>query len=359
LKQATTTRNPFYDGPAPGWLAVSRGAALGLSCLLVLNLLEVFVHSTSAVQNWFTHLDPLTQPVGITVLSMSATALLMFAMRPALPGPVWFVSIGTVVVLGGFCGKELWQISQSVPEPLRTTSMARPLGMVMLLAVAGIGILLGNASSVRGRSSFLAILFSSILAIAGFAVVTIQSGGISDAIPSTPVPAILVFGCQLDSDGKPSEELTDRVKTASGLFLEKHGNMLVFSGAHDAEFVSRNDAMQALAAAAGVADSSIVLNPNVSNTAASIRFIELLPEVKEDRRIIAVSHWYELSRIRLLARRSGLAVSATAAEQEHALFDQNRLVAREVFEMLNVFFQPAIEFGRGFVRPVDRVEQEQ
>jgi len=358
LKQATT-RNPFYGGPAPGWLAVSRGAALGFSGLLVLNLLEVFVHSTSAVQNWFTRLDPLTQPVGITVLSMAATALLMFAMRPALPGPVWLASIGTVVVLAGFCGKELWQISQSVPEPMRTTAMARPLGIVMLLAVAGMGILLGNASSVRGRSSFLAILFSSILTIAGFAVVTIQSGGVSDSLPSAPVPVILAFGCPLDSDGKPSEELTDRVKTASGLLLEKQGDMLVFSGAHDAEFVSRNDAMQELATEAGVADSSIVMNPNVGNTAASIQFLESLPELKEDRRIIAVSHWYELSRIRLLARRSGLAVSAIAAEQEHALFNQNRLVAREVADLLKTLCEPAVEFGRQFVRPVDPVEQEQ
>jgi vancomycin permeability regulator SanA len=353
LKQAAPLRNRLYDGSAPGWLAVSRGAALGLSCLLVLNLLEVFVYSTSAVENWFTNLQPLTQPVGITVLAMAATALVMFSLKPALPGPVWFASVGTVVLLGGFCGRELWQISQSVPESQRTTAMARPLGIVMLLAAAGIGIVLGNAGSLRGRSSILMILFSSILAIAGFAVVTIQSGGVSDPLPTTEVPVILTFGNQLEADGNPSEALADRVATASRLLLEKHGRILVLSGAFADGPVARTDAMQELAIAAGVAETSIVLDPNVSQTATSIRFAGSLPEVRDNRHIMGVSHWYELARIRLLARRSGMTVSAVAAEQEHALFNQNMLVAREVLDLLNALCQPAIEFGRGFLRPAD------
>ena len=356
LKQPAPIRNRLNDDPAPGWMAVSRGSALGLSCLMVLNLLEVFVHSTSIVENWFSNLQPLTQPVGITVMAMSAVALLMYSMRPALPGPVWFASIGMVLILLGFCGREIWQISQTVPEELRTTVIARPLGIVMLLAVAGIGIVAGNARSVRGRSSFLAILFSAILAIVGFAVVTVQSGGISDSLPETEVPLILVFGCQLDSDGKPSEALIDRVKTASRLVLAKHGKILVLSGALNDGSVSEPEVMQQVATAAGVASTLIVLDPNGTNTAASMRFAASLPELRDDRRIIGVSHWYQLARIRLQARQSGLTMFAIAADQEHALFNQNILVAREVVDLLRAFCEPAIEFSRGLVRPADAAD---
>lgn len=334
-------------------MAVSRGSALGISCLLVLNLLEVFVHSTSSVENWFSNLQPLTQPVGITVMAMAAMALLMFSMRPALPGPVWFTSMGSVLMLTGFCGREIWQISHSVPEPMRTTVMARPMGIVMLLSVAGIGIAAGNARSVRGRSSFLAILSSSILAVIGFAVVTVQSGGFSDSLPTMEAPLILVFGCKLDSDGKPTEALTDRVKTASQLLLEKHGKLLVLSGTQEDGSVSEPNAMQDVATAAGVASTLILLDPNGTNTAASVRFAASLPELRADRRIIGVSHWYQLARIRLLARRLGLTPVAIAAEQEHALFNQNMLVAREVVDVLSAFCEPAIELSRGFVRPAD------
>ena len=88
----------FANLPAPGWLAVSRGAGFGLAILLGLNLMEVFVHSTSAVENWLTDLRPLSQPMGITVLAMASTSLLMFGMRPALPGPVQFATFLFVAV---------------------------------------------------------------------------------------------------------------------------------------------------------------------------------------------------------------------------------------------------------------------
>ena len=63
--------------------------------------------------------------------------------------------------------------------------------------------------------------------------------------------------------------------------------------------------------------------------ADSVQFVAALPERREDRRIIVVSHWYQLARIRMLGRQAGLQVIAVQAEQQHALFSQNRLYAAE------------------------------
>ena len=325
---------------------MARGAALGLACLLILNLLEIFVHGTSAVENWFCSLKPLTQPLCIAVLAMAATSFLMFSMRPALPGPVWFATFGLVLMLSGFCGWEVLRLNQQVPDAMRVTAMARPLGILMLLAVAGIGVLTGNADSVRGRSSYLAIVTSAAIAMTAFAVVTIQTGGLSDTVSEMPVAAILVLGCGLDADGTASDALSDRVLTGCKLLRGGNSPLLVLSGRPGTNGVTESAAMQQLSMASGVSESSLLLDESGTDLAASIRFVKGLPELKEDRSVIVVSHWHQLARARLLARRTGLTVVAVAAEQQHALFNQNLLVAKEVGALLKAFCDPGVEFVR-------------
>ena len=254
-------------------MAVARGAALGLACLLALNLLEIFVYGTSVVENWFCSLQPLTQPLCIAVLAMAATSFLMFSMRPGLPGPVWFATFGLVLLFTGFCGWELLQIAQRVPEAIRVTAMARPLGLLMLLAVAGIGVLTGNADSVRGRASFIAIVTSAAIAIAAFAVVTIQTGGLSDTVSEIPFPAVLVLGCGLNADGAASEALTDRVISGCGVLQDTHGTLLVLSGRPGTNGVSEPTVMQQLSIDSGVSESFLLLHESGTDLAASIRFL--------------------------------------------------------------------------------------
>lgn len=353
LKPIVPAPRKHFNGPAPGWMAVARGAALGLACLLALNLLEIFVHGTSAVENWFCSLKPLTQPLCIAILAMAATSFVMFSMRPGLPGPVWFATFGLVLMFSGFCGWELLRINQQVPDAMRVTAMARPLGILMLLAVAGIGVLTGNADSVRGRSSFFAIVTSAAIAISAFAVVTIQTGGLSDTVSEMPVSAILVLGCGLNADGTPSEALTDRVISGCKLLQATHSTLLVLSGRPGINGVSEPAVMQQLSIASGVTESSLLLHESGTDLAASIRFVAGLPELKDDRRVIVVSHWHQLARARLLARRTGVTVVAVAAEQQHALFNQNLLVAKEVGSLLKAFCDPGVEFVRSSTNSVD------
>jgi len=330
----------FANLPAPGWLAVSRGAGFGLAILLGLNLMEVFVHSTSAVENWLTDLRPLSQPMGIAVLAMASTSLLMFGMRPALPGPVQFATFVFVAVFTGFCGRELWQISRIASEPDRTTAMIQPLGILMLFAVSAVGILAGNSDTARGHSSWIAIFVSTILTILCFAVVTVQSGGLSDAKPAESVPTVLVIGGQQAANGNLSEELTDRVTTGCRLITEGSGDRLLFAGG------SETQAMKALALESKVPEENIETNSESGDIESAIRIVASATNDKSDKRVIVVSHWFELARIRVAAKRVGLQVTAVAAEQKHALFNQNLRVAREVISLLKSLCEPTIAYLR-------------
>ncbi len=340
----------IYNGPAPGWLAVSRGAALGLSALIVFNLLEVFTYSTSPVENWFVSFHPLPPPIALTVLTMAATALILFAIRPALPGPVWLVAFVVVLGFAGLFGRELIKNSQSLPESIRSTAMIQPLGIAMLFVVAGIGIFFGNSDALKGSSSFLAIVASAALTIVGFAVVTVQSGGLADVIMDKPVPAIVVLGCPLGNDGMPTEALVDRIATASQLLTERAGTILVLSGG-DVASDSKSSSMAELALEAGASETSIVTDLSGQTGALSLQFAAALPELEKDRRVIVVSHWYELARLRILARRQGVRVFAVPANQRNALFGQNMLVAKEVAAFLQCICEPAVIIVRSSTQP--------
>lgn len=331
-------------------MAVCRGSALGLCVLLILNLAEIFIHSTSPVDNWLCNIRPVPNQVAIGFLAMGATCLLLFSMRPALPGPVWFSTGAIVLMFVAGCGREIWTIQQTVPEPDRITAMLKPLGVTMLFLVAGIGVLTGNSTAVQGRSSFFAIITSAGLAFVSFAVVAVQSGGLSDGLPETTVPFAFVQGAPPNSDGTATDELTDRMTTAVDLVKDRKARKLYLNSGSSADNDSAGESMKLIAIAAGLEESSIVLNDTGrgdSDIRTAIAALSQQPELKNKRDAIVIDHWYELARCRMLAKRNGLSPIGIAAHQQHALFNQNTLVAKEVLALMKTLCDPAVQFVKG------------
>jgi len=340
---------------APGWMAVSRGAALGLSCLLMLNLMEVFVYSTSAAENWLTNLQPLTQSAGIASMAMFATSLLMFALRPALPAPVLLASIALLAMFAGFIGKDLWQISQHMTDATRTTAMTAPLGILMLLVVTGMGILAGNRDSTQGRSSFLSIILSAGLTLLAFGIVTVQAGRLSDSLPDTSACVIVVSRSVGNSAEDLPVDLSHRLKTASQL-LQDHGKLLVVFGRPPEPSESGSDSVRALLLDAGVPESHILADVDSTDAAAALKHLARLPQLQSDRPIIVVGDWYELARIRLLAKRLRLSVTAVLADDPDQRSDSGMRVAQEIVSLAACLVEPAIQFFRSAPQSAPEVD---
>lgn len=346
MKATIPSTRRFADLPAPGWMAVCRGSALGLCVLLCMNLAEVLVHSTDAADNWFCRLQPIPRQVATGLLAMAATCLLLFSMRPALPSPVWFCAGLMVLTMVGGCGREIWQIQDTIVGDDRITAMMKPLGVTMLFLVAGIGILTGTSSSVQGRSSVIAILFSAVLSVIGFAVVTVQSGGISDLLPDQSIDAVLVPGLPPNADGAMSEELADRIRTAAKLIRDRHAKSLFITAGSDAtaEFQS---AILSATTDEGVDETNVTVKAQSLEITATVDAFVAQVRAEKKPESIMVSHWFELARCRILARRAGMSATVIAAEQEHAIFNQNVRVGREVVELLKQLAQPSIQLVRG------------
>lgn len=129
--------------------------------------------------------------------------------------------------------------------------------------------------------------------------------------------AIVVFGARAYEDGTPSLALHDRV--AHGIRLHARGvaPVIVMSGsAHEVETMRR------MAFEAGVPAEAIVDDPDGLNTFKTIANLR-------HRRIVAVSHYYHLARIKMAARRAGVACYTSPCRMTRRLVKEPYFIARE------------------------------
>jgi vancomycin permeability regulator SanA len=130
-----------------------------------------------------------------------------------------------------------------------------------------------------------------------------------------PADAIVVFGARAYADGTPSEALRERVETAAALYHEGLAPRLIMSGGVDPSGVSEPRVMRAVAIEAGVPPSAIVEDELGETTEASIDSAQALAARHRLGSVLAVSHYFHLARIKLLAERRALRCFTVPADE--------------------------------------------
>ena len=132
-----------------------------------------------------------------------------------------------------------------------------------------------------------------------------------------PSSAIVVFGARVYDNGALSQALADRIVHGVRLYQAGVAPLLVLSGAPD-----EVAAMKRLAVRRGVPEEAIVCDPDGLNTYATLANLKV-------QNIIAVSHYYHLARIKLTARRLGIACVTSPCPMFQRLVKEPYFVARE------------------------------
>jgi hypothetical protein len=132
-----------------------------------------------------------------------------------------------------------------------------------------------------------------------------------------PAEAIVVFGAGVYPDGTPSLALEDRVNHGIRLHQDRVAPVLVMSGGPDEVPV-----MVRMALEAGVPESAIVADPAGLNTFATLTNLR-------QRRVVAVSHYYHLARIKFMAGRLGLRCATAPCRMTRRLAREPYCIARE------------------------------
>ncbi|HEX5138217.1 MAG TPA: YdcF family protein [Planctomycetota bacterium] len=134
---------------------------------------------------------------------------------------------------------------------------------------------------------------------------------------------IVVPGARCYADGTPSQALKERVRTACRLYREGYGKRLFLSGGPGDGATHEVDAMRALALEGGVPAGGIVLDRDGWDTQSTIRHAP-------PGRLLVVSHFYHLPRIKMLARQQRRDAYTVPADEEREIRGTPRFVAREI-----------------------------
>jgi uncharacterized SAM-binding protein YcdF (DUF218 family) len=123
--------------------------------------------------------------------------------------------------------------------------------------------------------------------------------------------AIVVLGCRLTADGRPSERLRRRVARAVELYRADAAPLLLLSGGGSGP-VAEADAMRELALRAGVPETALICEPLSRNTVENALNATGLLRERGLARIVLVSDRAHLPRAKWLFRRTGLDVVGQA-----------------------------------------------
>jgi len=315
--------------------AAVRGAALFLGGFLLVAVMARLL-SGGRVDRvvWVLDLRWLPATAAMVMAGGIGAVLVGFAVAPRVP-----VVRRIAVVAAGLAGLVA---AVNAANVLRLNwvghiAMAWPVPLSVLFAgmFAGVALVAARgASSMVNRSPRRRIveLGAVICAAAGWAVVWSVSQmvvfGKTDY--RRPGAMAVVFGSRVYADGRLSDALADRVRTACDLHASGLAPVLVMSGGPGDGGIHEAEAMRQFAMAQGVPEGAIVLDFEGLNTAATVRNVRDMVASKEPGRVLMVSHGYHLPRIKQECDRVGLDAVTVPARESYLLTEMPLFMAREV-----------------------------
>ncbi len=194
------------------------------------------------------------------------------------------------------------------------TRVPLPLSALTLLALVWLArrVLRGGVDPVRSTLPEMGV-FSALLAVA-FPVLQFLTLGHGDY--RRPAAAAIVLGARVYSDGRLSDAVADRVRSACELHHEGWVSELVMSGGPGDGAIHEVEAMRDAAIRAGVPAGAIRLDRDGWNTRATAANTTAMMRDRPGR-LRAVSEFYHLPRIRLAYAREGVEISTVPARPQH------------------------------------------
>jgi vancomycin permeability regulator SanA len=321
--------------------AVARGLAAFFAGFTLLNLVGAWRSPGFDENIWWIDLRYLPAALAAVILAAVAVLLLAYAVRPAVGGRR---RAATLAVTGALAAAALenvvafyvvWrrgEIDPHVPLPL-SLLIAAALGIVVWATATG-----SPASSARraawrrgrrgGRVSLIVAAGTLAACVVLFPLAQVFFFGTTDYRRQADVA--VVFGAQVHDDGSPSTALVDRVTTGADLY--KHGTVpiLIMSGAVGASGYDEAQVMRQMAVEQGVPARDIIVDSHGVNTNATVADTLAIFRSRDFRRVLAVSHFYHLPRVKLAYERAGVEVYTVPAESTGPIAETPRLVLREI-----------------------------
>jgi len=294
--------------------AGARGTALFLSGFSLLNSLVRFLSPQFDANLWWIDVRLLPHALAHALLFVTGAFLFVFAIWPRCAPWRRSLTLASLLVIAAIAlvnSAVFWVL---LARGSIRALMPVPFSMLVVGASLWIGIVVRKNSEPDARRR-LATVGAFALCCLAFPVLQVFCFGHTDYRRQADVA--VVFGARTYADGRPSMALADRVRTACGLYHQGLVSRLIFSGGPGDGAVHETEAMRRLAQSLGVPDDVIALDRHGLSTAATIRNTTLALQGTAESRVVAVSEFYHLPRIKLGYHAAGREVYTVPATPSH------------------------------------------
>jgi vancomycin permeability regulator SanA len=319
----------IQDREFDGATMIARILALFVGLFIAINLLGNVIWPGFDANVWWIHFGS-WMPVwlGKAFLAISGAALIAFAFQNrqcrqrSRKIAVVTLALATVALLNaiGF----YWLLATGRIE----AGFPVPLSLVICGALIWIGRCAWAEQKTESRARWWMIAAGSVCLFAAFPLALMVFFGNTDY--RRPADAVVVFGARAYKDGRLSDALQDRIRTACDLYRAGLAKRLVLSGGNGDGPVTEAEAMRGYALKHGVAAADIFIDNEGVNTEATVRDTTPLFRQWHSRRVLAVSHFYHLPRVKLAYQRAGVEVWTVPARQGRVMGQIPFNMAREV-----------------------------
>ena len=154
------------------------------------------------------------------------------------------------------------------------------------------------------------------------------------------VDCVIVLGCLVKSDGRPSDMLQDRLITAIGLYQSGAAPKLLMSGDHGTAEYDEVNTMKNFAVDSGVPSEDVFMDHAGFSTYETVYRAK---EVFRAKKVLIVTQGYHLYRALYIAEKLGLEAYGVASDL-HTYAGQSKRDIREVLarakDLLLCIFKP-------------------
>jgi len=216
-----------------------------------------------------------------------------------------------------------------------------PIPFSLIIAAALVAILIATFKKFPGNRSprdwFVFLCWTFLLLII-FPLCQIFCFGKTDY--RREADAVVVFGARVYADGTMSTALLDRTVTGCNLVLKEYADLIIFSGGPGDGDIHETEAMKAKAIRKGIPKEAIILDKNGLNTQHTVDNTTKIFAQKGINRILVVSHFYHLPRIKMTYRRDGYDVYTVPAKESYTLTAMPKYILREIAALWKYYLTP-------------------
>ncbi|MBK5211171.1 MAG: YdcF family protein [Coriobacteriia bacterium] len=308
---------------------ILRGTALFFGCFSLVNTVVSHLGSARLEDIWWIDLSFLPSAAATVCSVALAVSLIAFAFKPSMGGVRRFLTTGLIVLFALFAVINMLEYYQAYSQGEFTTRFPVPFSFVMCLLFLGLALAAFLMHDYAGKmGEFIIFGLAAVLWLAIFPLAQIAFFGTTNYAKKAEVA--VVFGARVYPGYSISLTLQQRM--ASGIDLYERGlvKKIYLTGGIDADGIDETIGMKRYALTQGVPARAIIIDNKGDNTDLSVANTVAYFKKHNITKVLAVSQFYHLPRIKMAYRAKHFNVRTVPAFRTQRVSGEEFTTLREI-----------------------------